>query len=263
MSLLKFFPDLPAWSAFVLTLFWILGAFELGYRFGAVRHRSASDEKPGPVGQLGVATLGMLGFFLAFAFGLAANRYEGKRQLVIDEANAIGTTYLRADFLEEPARGKARQLLREYVETRLAPLRGGDLVQAIARSEALQAELWALVVANTAGAQATPRTGLLIASLNETIDLHGKRLIAGVHSRIPVPIFVVLDLMTVLAMVSIGYHAALSETRRSPAIVPLALTLAVVMWLIAELDRGHEGLLMVSQQPLVEALRGMGEPSQP
>ena len=133
----------------------------------------------------------------------------------------------------------------------------------VRRSEALQGELWTLVVANTGGAQTTPRTALLIASLNETIDLHGKRVIAGIYSRIPVGIFVVLDLMTILAMFAIGYHAALSETRRSPAILPLALTFAVVMWLIAELDQGYAGLLAVSQQPLIEAQRGMAEPKPP
>ena len=263
MSFLKLFSDLPAWSAFVLTLLWVLGAFEIGYRFGVVRHRNAADEKAGPVGQLGVATLGMLGFFLAFSFGLAANRYDAKRQLVIDEANALGTTYLRTDFLEEPARTRARELLREYVAVRLGDPRNGGIQEMVRRSEALQGELWTLVVANTGGAQTTPRTALLIASLNETIDLHGKRVIAGIYSRIPVGIFVVLDLMTILAMFAIGYHAALSETRRSPAILPLALTFAVVMWLIAELDQGYAGLLAVSQQPLIEAQRGMAEPKPP
>ena len=94
---------LPLWALFLVTVVAALLLIELGYRFGRYRLRSTEAEKEALAGTMVGAILGLLGFMLAFTFGLAANRFHDRRQLVVGEANAIGQTYLRAMMLAEPA----------------------------------------------------------------------------------------------------------------------------------------------------------------
>src|SRR6478752_4984387 len=118
-------------------------AVEGGYRLGRSRLTPTSEEKEAPVGAMVGSVLGLFAFVLAFTFGLAANRYEARRQAVLDEANAIGTTYLRAGLLPEPVRGASAGLLREYVDARLAMVQEARHAEGLARSEELQRRLWA------------------------------------------------------------------------------------------------------------------------
>ncbi len=104
--------------------------------------------------------------------------------LLLSEANAIGTTYLRAAMLPEPMRTDTRNLLREYVDVRLEAVQPGKLEQSLSRSEELHERLWSEAVA-AAEKDRSPITGLFIQSLNEVIDLHAKRVMAGLGSRIP------------------------------------------------------------------------------
>src|SRR5689334_16514906 len=106
-------------------------ALEAGYRLGAWRHARIAEEKESPVGAMVGSILGLLAFFLGFTFSMAASRFDQRRLIVVDEANAIGTTYLRARLLPEPHRGQVQALLREYVEVRLPGLQQGDIVQLI------------------------------------------------------------------------------------------------------------------------------------
>src|SRR5205085_8803080 len=102
---------------------------ECGYRLGH-RIEGIEDEQDTPLDEMVVATLGLLAFLLAFTFGLAATRYDTRRQLLLDEANAAGTTYLRAAMLPEGG-AEIRSLLRQYVDIRLDAARKGDLANQI------------------------------------------------------------------------------------------------------------------------------------
>src|SRR5262249_32726740 len=115
---------LPLWALFIVILFVVLLSVEFGYRLGKYRRSRREEEKEVPLGTMVGATLGLLAFILAFTFGLAAARFDTRRQVVLDEANAIGTTYLRAGML--PERGQqVRDLLREYVAARLEAIQPG------------------------------------------------------------------------------------------------------------------------------------------
>jgi hypothetical protein len=235
-------------------------ALEAGYRLGRWRHKRASDEKDAPVGAMVGSLLGLLAFMLAFTFGLAASRFDARRQVVLDEANAIGTTNLRSRLLPEPYRTEIARLLREYVDVRVSAARDGRVAEGRARSEELQERLWSQATAAAAKNPGSIITGLFIQSLNEVIDLHAKRLLVGVRSRIPISIWITLFGLAIFGMVSTGYQAGLSATRRSPAMVLLALAFAGVLFLIVDLDRPHEGLLQVSQQPMLELQETMNQP---
>jgi hypothetical protein len=248
----------PLWALLAIVLLIVLLSVECGYRIGK-RVGYPELEKEAPLDEMVGATLGLLAFLLAFTFSLSASRYDTRRQLLLDEANAIGTTYLRAAMLPE-GRADIESLLRQYVDVRLAAARSRDLAYEIRRSEAVQAQLWARTVPI---AQKTPDsivTGLFVQSLNDLIDLHAKRVTASVRNRIPLAIWVSLYGVTMLSFSVLGYHAGLVSTRRSFAILPVAVTFAVVIWLIADLDRPQEGALTVSQEALIDVRKSMNPP---
>src|SRR5437016_4874308 len=136
---------LPLWGLFVLILLVVLLSVECGYRLGKYRRSRQEQEKEAPVGTMVGATLGLLAFMLAFTFGLAATRFDTRRQVLLDEANAIGTTYLRAGMLPD-RREEIRTLLRAYVDARLEAVWSGNVTAGIRRSEHLQDQLWAQAV---------------------------------------------------------------------------------------------------------------------
>lgn len=248
---------LPLWSILPITIAVSLAGVELGYRLASYRHRHNQDEKESPVGGMVGATLGLLAFMLAFTFGLAGARFEDRRQVLLAEANAIGTTYLRAAMLPEPLRTDARDLLREYVDVRLkAVQQPGTLKQALSRSDELHNELWSVAVQATERDR-SPITGLFVSSLNEVIDLHATRVMAGLRSRVPAMIWIVLYVLAILAMVIIGYHSGLAHSRRSIAVFALIFGFSSVLYLIADLDRPGQGTLQVSQQAMTDLRQSM------
>ena len=252
---------LPIWGVFLATVAVILLAVEGGFRLGQYRRRRSEQEDRPPVGEMVAATLALLAFMLAFTFGLAASRFDVRRGLVIDEANAIGTTYLRAGLLPEPHRSDVRSLLREYVDVRLEAVQPGKLSQSIGRSEELHTRLWAHAVAVGEKNPSSIVVGLFIASLNEVIDLHAKRLALGVRNRIPETIWAALYFVAIIGTSVMGYHAGLAGSGRSLALLALVLAFSAVVTLIADLDRPQEGLLRVSQQTMIDLQKTLAAPS--
>jgi hypothetical protein len=234
----------------------VLLSVEGGYRLGRKARRS-EEETDSPLGEMIGATLGLLAFLLAFTFSMAATRYDVRRQLLLDEANAIGTTWLRAGFLPDDG-DQVRTLLRQYTDARLAASRPGKLQDSIRRSEELQARLWEHAAQLAKRNENPVMAALFIESLNDLIDLHAKRLTASVRNRIPLAIWAAVYSVTVLSFAALGYHAGLVRSRRSLAVVPVAFTFAVVIGLIADLDRPQEGSLTVSQEPMLDVRRSMG-----
>jgi len=165
----------PLWALFVLICALSWAALESGYRLGKWRHARTAEEKETPVGAMVGTILGLLAFMLAFTFGLAASRFEARRQVVLEEANAIGTAYLRTQLLPEPQRGESGRLLRQYVDARLLATEEGRMAEAIARSGSCTGCSGRGAV-TAAERQPGPITGLYIQSLNEMIDLHAKRI---------------------------------------------------------------------------------------
>jgi hypothetical protein len=247
---------LPLWTIFPITVAIALVAVELGYRVARYRQKRSLEEKESPVGAMVGATLGLLAFMLAFTFGLAGSRFEDRRQVLLSEANAIGTTYLRAAMLPEPMNVEARNLLREYTDVRLEGTQQGKFAQAVAKSEELHGRLWSVAVAATEKDR-SDITGLFVQSLNEVIDLHATRLMAAVRSRVPAIIWIVLYLLAFIAMLMMGYHTRLTGSRRSLAVVALVLGFSLVLYLIADLDRPGQGMLRVSQQSMIDLRRSM------
>jgi hypothetical protein len=252
-AMIQLLDALPLWTFSLLTILISLGAFEIGYRFGRRRER----ESGGALGTFVGAGIGLLAFFLAFTFGFAGSRFEERRRLVLDEANALGTAYLRAQLVPDPHGSEIQRMLREYTDTRIEATQPGKLPAALARSEELHRRLWAEATALTESDPHSIAAGLLIQALNEVIDLHQKRVTAALRSRVPERVWDVLVLLTVLTMASMGVHAGQSKPERSPVVIFLALAFSAVILVIADLDRPQEGSLRVSQQALIDTRKSM------
>jgi hypothetical protein len=251
------FLPLPALFAVTFALVWL--AVEVGQRLGERRAARAEHETSAAVGAMTTATLALLAFLLAFTFSFAASRLETRRTLLLDEVNAIGTTWLRAATLPEPERSESRALLRRYAEERLAAVKDGSTEAAIRRSEELQKALWDIAAALGARSPDSVIAGLYLETLNETIDLHAKRVNEGLRVRIPLVIWAVLVGLTVAGMAQTGYQTGLGGSRRPLSVPIFALGFAAVIFLIADLDRPQAGWISVSQAPMQELLDSMAE----
>ncbi|MCA8984933.1 MAG: hypothetical protein R3C12_18340 [Planctomycetaceae bacterium] len=251
MTIVPALDIIPLWFIFLSLCLVTCLALEAGYRFGKWRHNRAPEEKDVPVGTMVGAILGLLAFMLAFTFSLAAARFDARRHMVLLEANAISTTFLRTQLLPEAERSVSARLLREYVDIRISGLTKQQLAATIVRSEEIHGELWTHAIRGVEKSP-SPLTALYVQSLNQLIDLHAERVQVGIRSRIPLSLWGGLLLLAILGMASIGYHSGLSATRRSPEMLVLILAFASVLYLIMDLDRPLEGLLLVSQQPMID-----------
>lgn len=251
---------LPLWGLFLLIIALVLLSIDGGYRLGRYRRSQSESEKDAPVGAMAGSTLGLLAFMLAFTFGMAASRFDARKALVLDEANAIGTTYLRAALLPD-GRDEVRGLLRDYVDARLEAVRTGAIAEGLQRAEDLQTQLWTRAVAAGQQHPDSVVVGLFVTSLNEVIDLHAKRVTAGLRNRIPGAIWVVLFSIAVLSLGAMGYHSGLAGTTRSLAVIAVALAFSAVIALVVDLDRPQEGNLRVSQQALIDLRQSMSSPT--
>ena len=244
---------------FVGSIAGFLLATGVGYRIGTW---VAARRSPGSTDDLGTTLgglLGLLGLLLAFTFGMAGDRYERRVELVVDDANAIGTAWLRTDLVAEPARSRARALLLEYGRERVAlvaQIRRSDPSAVLARMDELHRQLWA--VASAVGReQPSPTTALFVSAVNDVIDVHGKRVALGARNPVPPVIVATLMLVSLVVLVAMGYGRGLTGDRSAVAPAVLASVLAVVLTLILDLGRPGEGFLRASQQAMTDVVQMM------
>jgi hypothetical protein len=252
--------NLPIWTIPIILLALVLLSIELGYRLGRIG--VLSFEKESTVSAISGSILGLLGFILAFTFSIVYTRYETRKQLVREEANAIGTAFQRSDFLADSDRAKSKTLLKEYIDLRLAAAQSRsaqDLQKAISESESVQKELWNLAVINARKDMNSDIGALYVESINELRQIHSNRLAAVIIDRVPTWIWISLYLLLLLGMVSIGYLNAITSKNRTMTSVILAISFSIVFFIILALDRPLSGMFTVSQQLLVNTEEMMGK----
>ncbi len=256
---------IPIWLLFMIIAAIVTASTELGQRLGTRARKKSRDGMDAPVSAISGSVLGLVAFMLAFTFGIVSNRYDARKHLVIDEANQIGTTYLRADFLPDPERDQTRSLLKEYTRQRLADvqrLRSGrtnevQIATALEKYQDIQQRLWHMAVANSETAKEPKTLVLYIDSLNGLIDIHTERVAIGLQARVPDGIWFTLMSLIVLGMATVGYQMGIVGSKRSLVQAILAASFSLVICLIAMLDRPASSALQVSQQPFEDLLRTM------
>lgn len=252
------FDSIPLWALFIATVVVVLLSLQVGVLLGQRRRKEAEHEHEGAVGAVVGASLGLLAFLLAFTFSISANRFDTRKQLVLDEATAIWGAYQRAGLIAEPHRTEVRHLLREYVGMRTdLPMEREKLAQILARSEELQQQMWAHAEVLIASGHTTDIDANFCEALSEVIALHTRRITVGLQYRIPMPVWWILYLVTLVAMVMVGYQFGLSGPGSWRLNLALALTFTAVLLLNASLDRVSGGAVRVSMQPLVDVQQKM------
>jgi hypothetical protein len=239
----------------------VLGCTFAGIALGRYL-RERGDAIREPLGVVQAALIGFVALILAFGLTMAVGRYDSRRAAVVDEANAIGTTYLRAQTLVEPVRSESMRLLKRYTDTRIAL---SDEVpdtakfrRTSAEGQVIQRRLWALAgkAMNTSPQSSAPR--LYVETLNEMIDAQSSRL-AALENRIPDAVLYLQIAVSALAFGVLGLYLALLGRAVLPPLVG-AVLVAVMLLVIFDLDRPHRGFINVPSTPLVNARASMVPP---
>jgi hypothetical protein len=245
--------NIPLWLLFLGTVLIVVGTIELGYLLGKAARRRSEDEKEAPVSAIAGTVLALLAFILAFTFGIVANRYDARRELVREQANAISTAYDRTDLLPEPMRDESKDLFQRYIATLIqaaSPQNMDDLPAEIRELKTIESQIWEIAVANVRAGDNSDISALYVDSLNHMNDVLATRIAVAVESRLPIELWIMLYLLVALAMLAIGYQTAIANSQRTWMLVVLALSFSIVIVLVAALDDPERGYIGVSQQPL-------------
>ena len=242
----------------------LLLASECGYRLGLRGRPSIPEFARTQLGGIQGALAGLFALLLGFTFAMALSRYEERRLTVVREANAIGTAALRARLLPAEQRAEVSQLFRRYVEVRLRASPSPNLVtpeqrELDAEAGRLQEQLWRR---SAAAAEADPRSvpaGLLLAAVNELIDVKGER-DAALVNHVPETVLILLFGFAVLTSGVFGYGNGLAGARSFGTAAILALLISLVILVIVDLDRPRRGLIHVSQDSLISLQRSLDAP---
>lgn len=235
---------------------WVLfvAAIEVGFRTACRRQAQWDDATKSHVSGLQAAVLGLLALLLGFTFAMAVSRFDARKALVLEEANGIGTAYLRARFLPSPQNHEVAQLLKDYVAARLdfyeAGIEQGRLDAANATAARIESALWASTVSAAGTDPGSIPIGLFIESVNEVIDVREKRRVA-LDNHVPEVVLYLLYVTAVVALGLVGYSAGLAGKRRLASGAIVAGLIALVLTTILDIDRPRRGLILVSQDSLI------------
>jgi hypothetical protein len=203
------------------------------------------DDEANYDGYIISGVVGLLALLMGFTFSLAIDRFDARRAMVVEESNAIGTTYLRAQTFPEPHRTELSTLLAKYVDNRITVAKTTDLSQArrlLAQADALQARLWAETIAAIAP-QRDDVSSSFMETMNATIDVSAARK-ASRLAQVPQRVFVVLFVYMLMTAGVLGYVIA---KQRRGAVLTLMVLLTVAYMLIIDIDSPNRGRVRESQ----------------
>jgi hypothetical protein len=229
---------------------------EVGFRFGLRSEGKVSDKTKSQVSTVEAAMLGILGLLLGFTMSMAVSRFDARKQVVLDEANAIGTACLRTQLLPDSEGKPILSLLQNYVDVRLQYAAAGNdstRIDASRREGArLQKAFWNQTAAY---AQKEPlRASLLVQALNQVIDIEAARW-KSFNDHVPESVIYVNALVGLFAATLVGYTYGLSGRRQIFSMCVVSLAIIIVLSVIIDLDRPRSGFIRISQQPMIELQR--------
>lgn len=242
----------------------IVLAIELGFRLGRRQPQVGDDSIKSQINAIQAAVLGVLALLLGFTFSLSLQRHDTRNQAVVEEANAIGTAYLRSQLLPGGMREEAATLLREYLDVRVRaahvdladPAKRAPLLRQAAE---LTERLWGLARQAAAKDPNPVTTGLFIQALNELIDSYGRR-DAALERHVPEVVYFLLFATFLMAGAILGWASGLARHRVAVPTLGMVALIVVLVFLIIDLDRPRRGLIQVSQKSLEDLQRTMAPP---
>lgn len=240
----------------------IVVLLEIGRRIGARRLATEGEVAAKGLGALEGAVFALLGLMIAFSFSGALARFDARRHLVVQEANAIGTAWLRSDLLPPESQPKARELFRRYLDSRIETYRKvpdmAAVRQELARSAELQKEIWQLAISSSRSAGTSTAPVVLLPSLNAMFDITTTRTEA-VRLHPPPVIFVMLSTLALACALFAGYDMAIRKRLNPLHSLAFAVVLSVTIYVIVDLEYPRIGLIRMtdSDQVLVELRKTM------
>jgi hypothetical protein len=237
---------------FLFPLLAVMIPLYIGQRYGMYRKKKEAVIQTISIGSVVSASFSLLAFMLAFTFQIAANRYDARKELLIEEVAKIRTGYLRAGLIPEPYCSNTRMKLEEYVDLRVELAHDlSKLGLALSRSEIILDSLWKYTEALARLDRSSEVYALYTTAVNEIVDAYNERITMVFVYRIPVAVLVVLFIIGFLSMLILGYQFGVSEKGSFKLNLLLATIFTVVMFLILALDRPETGLAPVDQKPLM------------
>jgi len=227
----------------------ILGMLEVGIRRGRRELQNDPSGARAGLGSIESSVFALLGLLVAFTFAGAASRFEGRRLMIVSEANAIGTAWLRLDLLPPPSREDLRALFRQYLDARLATYEAiPDMVKVraeIQRANALQSSIWTKSLESARSSGDTPATMLLLPALNQMFDISTTR-IESTYDHPPWIIFVLLITLALLSALLAGHAMAPAKKHRPTHMIIFAFGLAATNFVILDLEYPRIGIFTVA-----------------
>jgi len=254
---------IPILGVFVLFAIVCLLCFEIGFRIGRWWQDRMPGEQEGPTDMLVGSLLALMAFVLAITMGMAADRFDARRGLVLAEANAIGKAYLQADYLPQAEADELKELLREYVPLRIVETGTpqAEVLAKAAASEPIRQEMWAIVATTARSGYLSDLMSSLGESVSELESMNESRVVTGIYARVPESIVLLLLVGSALALGMVGYNGGLTKHRSLLSALVLIVALGVVTTLVVDLDRPQDGFLTVSQQALKDVQLRIGPPT--
>lgn len=239
------------WLVVLGVLVILLGASEAAFALGRRARDRVDDATRSHIVTAQASTLGLLALLLAFTMSMADSRHDTRRRLLVVEANAVGTTYLRTKYLPEPAATQSRQLLHRYVKSRRAyfDASAADAPAAHARSETISRELWDVGAALATTHMDSDLIALYLTSLNEMIDAGAARR-AALIARIPPSIRALMLLSAVIAVGITSYSTGLGGRRIHITLTLLPVMITLTYSITADLDRPRSGFISTGDFPM-------------
>ncbi len=230
-------------------------AIEVGYRQGLKRNSKATSATKSHVDAIQSSILGLLALLLGFTFSLSLERFDSRSQAVVNEANAIGTAYLRAQLLPSELIQEASKQLKQYVDLRvqesaISLAEPKPRQQLLAKTVATQNTLWNIAIKASEVDPNPVKTGLFIQALNEVFDSFSSRN-ANLDRHVPEEVLTLLYITFLIAGAIIGYASGYAKHRPSLVSYMMVMLIVVLVYLILDLDKPRRGWIEVSQAPLI------------
>jgi hypothetical protein len=247
-------------AALLVAIGLFLLSLEVGYRLGLRRQAKSDEPDKTHVNALHGAVLGLLALLLGFTFAMAVSRYENRKTLMLDQANAIGTAALRGKLLPPPHAERTAKLFRDYIQTRFlynASVRGSaGIDEAEARAAAIETELWAISRTLLTEDPRSQPASLYTQALNNMFDIRENRRFA-LDDRVPWAVTIMLFLVSMAAMGLVAYGCGLNGRRRAMLNFTFASLIALVLIIILDIDSPRVGFVKASQESLIRLNQSM------
>jgi hypothetical protein len=248
---LHHFDALPLWAFGVIFFGVMIITLELGFRVGKKRRDTWRNAESGGGGIVQTSIFAVLGLVLAFTYSAGLTRFEARKAALLNEANALGTAFLRADLASEPGRTELMEALYEYAVTRSIPPRSAvtlkDQNLFLSKTLEKQASIWPATKRVIDQQNPDPLEVSIVSSINSVLDAHTIRFAAVIDGLNPTVIFL-LALVTLCAMAVAGFNAGIHGRMSRWRMIAFSIVLASFVFVILDLDRPNDGTIIVDQR---------------